>query len=70
MLFYSCRNRKLIYLLQPPYARKSIIYNGRFHFIREPMLILDFCIVAVSIALEVVFEDEPEGGLLIIARMW
>ena len=34
------------------------------------MLVLDLFIVSVSLALEIVFEDEPEGGLLVIARMW
>jgi hypothetical protein len=34
------------------------------------MHVLDFLIAIVSLCLEIAFENQPEGGLLIIARMW
>jgi hypothetical protein len=39
-------------------------------FVRSPWHMLDIFVVSMSIFLEVVFMDQPEGGLLIIARSW
>ena len=34
------------------------------------MQMLDLFVIAVSLVLEIVFQQAPEGGLLIIARSW
>ena len=39
-------------------------------YLRSPILIFDFCVIAISLALEIIFQGQPEAGLLIIARAW
>jgi hypothetical protein len=34
------------------------------------MLVLDLAVIVVSLVLEVVFGNQPEGGLLVVARTW
>mmetsp|Transcript_14490 Transcript_14490/g.21817 ORF Transcript_14490/g.21817 Transcript_14490/m.21817 type:complete len:312 (+) Transcript_14490:59-994(+) len=41
-----------------------------YEFIQSPMHVLDFFVVVVSLLLEIAFQNDPEGGLLIIARTW
>mmetsp|Transcript_22227 Transcript_22227/g.32338 ORF Transcript_22227/g.32338 Transcript_22227/m.32338 type:complete len:185 (+) Transcript_22227:46-600(+) len=40
------------------------------HFISSPLRVFDFAVVVVSLALEISLRSDPEGGLLIIARVW
>ena len=34
------------------------------------MYSLDLIVVTVSIVLEVLFQNEPQGGLVVVARVW
>eukprot|EP00008_Paramoeba_atlantica_P003684 CAMPEP_0201487588 /NCGR_PEP_ID=MMETSP0151_2-20130828/13885_1 /ASSEMBLY_ACC=CAM_ASM_000257 /TAXON_ID=200890 /ORGANISM="Paramoeba atlantica, Strain 621/1 / CCAP 1560/9" /LENGTH=354 /DNA_ID=CAMNT_0047872667 /DNA_START=84 /DNA_END=1148 /DNA_ORIENTATION=+ len=47
-----------------------LIIALRLDYFRSPILVFDFCIISVSLALEIVFQDQPEAGLLIVARAW
>uniref|UniRef100_A0A7S4L0G9 Voltage-gated hydrogen channel 1 n=1 Tax=Paramoeba aestuarina TaxID=180227 RepID=A0A7S4L0G9_9EUKA len=42
----------------------------RMDYLRSPILIFDFFVIAVSLALEIIFQGQPEAGLLIVARAW
>jgi len=39
-------------------------------FMSHVFYVVDFLVVIVSFVLEIVFQNNPEGGLLIIARLW
>lgn len=51
-------------------AHDAYLLHVRAHFISSPLRVFDFAVVVVSLALEISLRSDPEGGLLIIARVW
>jgi hypothetical protein len=39
-------------------------------YLTTPMLVIDFIVIIASLILEIVFKNNPEGGLLVLARTW
>jgi hypothetical protein len=48
----------------------SLLVALRGHFLADPWHVFDLFVVLNSIWLELYFLDQPEGGLLILARSW
>jgi hypothetical protein len=47
-----------------------LLFCMGWDFVKSPWHMLDIFVVSMSIFLEAVFMDQPEGGLLILARCW
>lgn len=63
MSYFLLQNRKSTYFRISFTVCRSVFCQSGLH-------VFDFFVVATSLALEVVFHNDPEGGLLVLARIW